>query len=424
MKHLTPLLLLALATAACSGGSAPQSAEAPCAGVDCVDQGAATKDKGKLLYYKHPMGLPDTSPTPKKDSMGMDYIPVYESDLVGAPAGGIAVASNIIQTIGVRTSPAEMHEFGRSVRAFGVVEENTRLQTAISARVEGWVENLAISAIGDNVKSGDLLFRLFSPDLIAAQRDYLVAVNTGAEGRIESAARRLKSLGLQDQSIDALRKTRRLEERAPIFAERDGVVSALDVREGTFLRPGDRVATIQDYSKVWIIASLAEQDLWGVKAGMHAMLDFPNIPDAARHGMVDYVYPTVDPKTRTGRVRIVLDNDDDTLRPGAYADVSFNVEARERLAVPSEAVLYDAQGAHVVLALGGGRFAPAAIETGISATGFTEVLSGLVSGDEVVISAQFLLDSESSLRESLRKLTNGDTPQDPAASEHDHRGHN
>lgn len=423
MKHLAPLLLLALAAAACSGGSAPEPAEEPSAGEVSHDQGAATKGKGKILYYKHPMGLPDTSPTPMKDSMGMDYLPVYESDLTDAPTGGIAVASNVIQTIGVRTAPAEMREFGRNVRAFGVVDENTRLQAVLSARVEGWVEDLAISAIGDAVKSGDLLFRLYSPVLIAAQRDFLVAVNSGTEGRIESSARRLKSLGLQDQTIDALRKTRRLEERAPIYAERDGVVAALDVREGTFLRPGDRIATIQDYSSVWIIASLAEQDMPGIEPAMHAMLDFPNIPEAARHGVIDYVYPTVDPETRTGKVRIVLDNADDILRPGAYADVSFTVDGRARLAVPGEAVLYDSRGAHVVVALGEGRFAPAPVETGVSGGGFTEITAGLNAGDEIVVSAQFLLDSESSLRESLQKLTDGGEPEAPAAATHDHKGH-
>lgn len=365
---------------------------------------SATEGKGEILYYKHPMGLPDTSPVPKKDSMGMDYIPVYENDAEGA-AGAIAIAPETIQTMGVRTAPVEMFNFGRTVRAYGAVEANTRLQTAIAARVEGWIDTLAVTAIGDEVKEGDLLFRLYSPDLIAAQQDFLVAVRSGSDGRIASASRRLVSLGLQEQTIGALRQRGSAEERAPVYAVHDGIVSALNVREGAFVKPGDQIAMLQDYSEVWVMTSIAEQDLGEINAGLPVDVDFPNVANARRRGTVDYVYPTVDPKTRTGRVRIVLANEDSILKPGAYADVSFTIGGRERIAAPSEAVLRDSRGAHVILALGDGRFAPRPVETGVVATGQTEIVAGLQEGDEVVVSGQFLIDSESSLRESFRKMT-------------------
>lgn len=423
MKRFLPILIL-LSVAGCARHGEPQNQQTPCTADDTAGgatiacentQGkAAPKGKGKILYYRNPMGLPDTSLSPKKDPMGMDYIPVYENDVDLQNGAGIVIAPNIIQTIGVRTTPVQSHEFGRKVRAFGAVEESTRLQSVVSARVEGWVDQLVITAVGDEVKKGDLLFRLYSPDLIAAQQDFLVAVRSGSEGRAKAAARRLKSLGLQQETIEALRKSRHVEERAPIFAERDGLISALDVREGAFVRPGERIAMIQNYKIVWVIASIAEQDLSGIEQDMRVRLDFPNVPNAARNGVIDYVYPTVDTKTRTGRIRIVLDNEDGFLRPGAYADVTFAVDSRVRLAVPSEAVLHDSRGAYVVLALGEGRFAPAPVETGLVATGYTEILNGVTAGDKVVVSAQFLIDSESNLRESLHKMMEMESGKTPA----------
>lgn len=432
MKHL-PFLLITLLAAGCAGENPPdEQKQRPAESRDASDADAqadseasaaegAPKKKGRILYYRNPMGLPDTSPVPKKDSMGMDYIPVYESDVAAEPSVGVAVSQNVMQTIGVRTSPVRMEDFGRAVSAFGAVEENTRLQSVVAARVDGWIEGLAVTAVGDAIEKGDLLFRLYSPDLIAAQQDFLVAAKSGSDARAASAARRLKSLGLQDETIAALKARGSIEERAPVYADRNGVVSALDVREGAFVRPGGRIAAIQDYSEVWVIASLAEQDLAGIRPGLPVNVDFPNIPGAERKGSVDYVYPTVDPKTRTGAVRIVLDNEDDILRPGAYANVLITVDAGERLAVPSEAVLRDSRGAHVVIALGEGRFAPAEVETGIAAMGVTEIISGLEAGDEVVVSGQFLIDSESSLRESFRKMTGSEPAADHEADEH--KGH-
>lgn len=428
MKHF-PLLLITLLAAGCADENPPNeqtpSQEASDADARSDSEASATetapKKKGRILYYRNPMGLPDVSPVPKKDSMGMDYIPVYDSDVAAEPAEGVAVSPNVMQTIGVRTSPVRRENFGRLVRAFGAVEENTRLQSVVSARVDGWIEGLAITAVGDAVEKGDLLFRLYSPDLIAAQQDFLVAAKSGSGPRAASAARRLKSLGLQDETIAALKARASIEERAPVYADRNGVVSALDVREGAFVQPGGRIAAIQDYSEVWVIASLAEQDLAAIRPGLPVRVDFPNIPGAEREGTVDYIYPTVDSKTRTGAVRIVLDNEDDVLRPGAYADVSIMIDAGERLAVPSEAVLRDSRGAHVVLALGEGRFAPADVEIGIAAMGVTEIVSGLEAGDDVVVSGQFLIDSESSLRESFRKMSGVEPAADREVD--DHKGH-
>lgn len=345
---------------------------------------------------------------------GMDLVPVSEAPSGdGGDQAGIAVSPAMFQTMGVRTAPAAVVSFARPVRAFGRVEPSTRAETVAASRVEGWIEDLAVTAEGDRVEAGDLLYRVYSPDLIGAQQDYLAALRSGAGGRIEAAAQRLRSLGMQDGVIATLREGRAVIERMPVTAEENGVISALSVRDGTYVTPGDVILRLQRYDEVWIIASVAEQDLPSIAEGTSATVAVSAAAVPEREALVDYVYPTVDPETRTGRVRIVLSNDDQALRPGAYADVTFSVDARPRLSVPSEAILRDSRGAHVVMALGGGRFAPRPVQTGLSALGRTEIIAGLEPGEEIVTSGQFLLDSEASLREGFSKMSGGLGPEVP-----------
>lgn len=396
------------------------------------DRKATPADKGEILYYRNPMGLADTSPTPKKDWMGMDYIPVYENEDAGG-GSAVVVAPETIQTLGVKIANAEEVAFGRTIRTFGAVADNARLLTEIASRVDGWIDELVITAVGDEVRDGDLIFRLRSPDLIAAKRDYVTALNSGSAGWAASSATRLKSLGVQEQAIAEVRASRRVDELTPFYAERDGVVSVLNVRKGAYIGAGDQIATIADYDEVWVLASIAEQDLPLIAAGAPAMVRFPNAA-SDQSAVVDYVYPTVDPKTRTGKARIVLANPDLALRPGAYADVTFEIGLKSRLAVPSEAILRDLDGAHVIMAMGEGRFMPMPVKTGLVSGGFTEILEGLNAGDPIVVSGQFLIDSESNLKESLSKLTAGNAghgaasdageitanPSEPQAHEHQH----
>ena len=388
----------------------PQNAEGGPAGEDKPPEATAGKarssGKGKIRYYRNPMGLPDTSPIPKKDSMGMDYIPVYENEDAGG-GSAVVVPSETVQTLGVKIANAEEVAFGRTIRTFGAVADNARLLTEITSRVDGWIDELVITAVGDEVRKGDLIFRLRSPDLIAAKRDYVTALNSGSANWAASSATRLKSLGVQDQTIAEIKSGRTVDELTPFYAERDGIVSMLNVRKGAFIKSGDQIATIADYGEVWVIASIAEQDLPLIAPGAPAAVKFPNAPAASRTATVDYVYPTVDPKTRTGKARLVLDNPDLALRPGAYADVSFEFGSQPRLAVPSEAILRDLNGAHVIMAMGEGRFMPMTVKTGLVAGGMTEIVEGLEPGDAIVVSGQFLIDSESNLKESLGKLTAG-----------------
>lgn len=348
---------------------------------------------------------------------GMDLVPIsaegeQESGkiLKGDDKGAVTISPEMIQNIGVRTEKAEAARFGADVRSYGAVTENVRIQHDISSRVAGWVEELKVTAVGDEVKKGELLFALYSPDLISAQQDYIAALATGAKGRISSSAKRLKSLGIQDQALAEIKKKRRKLQNVPFYSEADGIVSKLNIRQGTYVKSGMQLAVIQDYSSVWINVSVAEKDLGFLSKDMKAEVTLPNLSSQNLTARIDYIYPTIDKTSRTGQVRLVLDNLDGTLRPGAYADVSFETTSVKRLAIPSEAILRSSDGNYVVVALGNGRFQSVAVKTGIHNKGRVQVLSGLNEGDDVVVSSQFMIDSESSLRESFRKMQKIQTP--------------
>ena len=337
---------------------------------------------------------------------GMDLIAVVIQQQSGAGEGLIVrVSPEMIQTMGVRTALVEAARFDQWLRAFGNVVSNERLESVSVARSEGWIEDLAVRAEGDEVVRGELLYRVYSPALIAAQKDFLAALEAGRRTRIDSGRQRLISDGMQAAAINQLIENREVIERLPVYAEAAGTVAGLAVREGDYIKPGTPVMRLQSYARVWVIASIPEADLPLLTTGQAVSLDFPSAPEAAGRGTVDYIYPTIDPKTRTADVRIEVGNASGALRPGAYADIQFSLGAGEtRLSVPTEALLRDSRGEHVIVSLGKGRFAGRAVETGAVGGGRTEILAGLEAGERVVVSGQFMLDSEANLREGLAKL--------------------
>ncbi len=322
----------------------------------------------------------------------------------------VTIPPETIQNMGVRTERAASARFGAGIRSYGLIAENARRTHAVSSRVAGWIEALEITAVGDQVGAGDLLFTLYSPDLISAQQDYLAALAAGVEGRIRSSAGRLRALGAGTKALEQIRAERRKLEQFPFYAEAEGIVRELMVRQGSYVRPGMQVATIQDYRSVWVEASVAEKDLRFLSQGGKATVTFPNLGGIERAARIDYIHPTIELDSRTARVRLVLGNADGLLKPGAYADVLFETAIEKRLSIPSEAVLKSSAGSFVVVALGGGRFQSRMIRTGIHHRGRSEVVHGLEDGDEVVVSSQFLIDSESALRESFRKLQKAQAP--------------
>ncbi|MES9992247.1 MAG: efflux RND transporter periplasmic adaptor subunit [Candidatus Thiodiazotropha sp.] len=342
---------------------------------------------------------------------GMDLVKMESGpslDLQADEASGdralITIAPETIQNMGVRYGTPQATLFGRRIRAYGIVAENERLRSEVSSRVAGWIESLAVTAVGDGVKRGTLLYRLFSPELVAAQRDYLSALERESTSRIQSAAIRLGALGVSDSFITSLRKKGKVVERVPFYASAEGTLSELLVREGSYVRPGETLAVIQDYNTVWINAAVAEKDLVAIDDATQVRVMLPNLPGRIIETRVDYIHPTVDRSSRTGTVRLQLDNRDNLLRPGAYADVLFEVGMDRRLAVPDSALLLAADGPYLVVALGEGRFQPRKVGTGLSSGGYTEVVEGIEGDERIVVSGQFLIDSESALRESFQKL--------------------
>jgi Cu(I)/Ag(I) efflux system membrane fusion protein len=316
----------------------------------------------------------------------------------------VTIDPETIQNTGIRSEEAQMASFGTLVRSYGDVTENVRLQFDISARVEGWVEDLKVQAMGDEVKKGDMLFKLYSPALISAQQDLISAIATGYKGRIDSAAKRLVSLGMQKRAIEEVKSSRKAFQSVPYYAQVDGLVSAMNVRDGTYAKPGMNLMTLQNYDTVWVDVSVAEQDIPYITTETKAQVSLPALGLKGQKADIDYIYPTIDRATRTGRIRLVLDNADGKLKPGAYADVELETGVNRRLSIPSDAILKSKDGDFVVVAMDQGRFQPRKILAGLKYKGRTEVLEGLAENDRVVVSGQFLIDSESALRESFRKM--------------------
>ncbi len=376
---------------------------------DAVAQKQTPRKKGDSQAVKytcpmHPHYISDDKGT--CPICGMDLVKLDQSDASAGPTSAVArarvtVSPEVMQNMGVRIAPAEKANFGRSIRSYGIVQENERLQTEMTARLEGWVDELKVTAVGDRIKEGDLLFRLYSPELIVTQRDYVAARDRARKRNIEQ---RLKAFGIQPQVIRKLTRTGSVEQNIPFYADRDGTVSELMLNQGTYVKRGMMMLKVQNYTSVWLIVGVAEQDLPYISKGTPTAVSFPSMPDRQISGKVDYIYPTVDPKTRTGRVRLVIDNKDGAIRPGSYADVEFEIGADLRLAVPSEAVLKSDLGEYVIVSLGEGTFEPRMIKAGVRSGRWTEVSKGLTDDEKVVVSGQFLLDSESALRESFRKL--------------------
>ncbi|MCB1521619.1 MAG: efflux RND transporter periplasmic adaptor subunit [Hyphomicrobiaceae bacterium] len=340
---------------------------------------------------------------------GMDLVKLDGAAQAGGEAGAhqratVSIAPETLQTMGVRIAKAEISSFGRLIRSFGRIAENERAQTEMTARTEAWIEDLRIRAVGDEVKTGDLLFTMYAPEFIVTQRDYLDSLKSRDRTRSQSIKTRLNAFGMQDRAIAQLESSQTVMDFVPFYADRNGKVAMIELRPGSYVSRGTMLTRIQDYTEVWLMVSVSEKDLTFIQPGTPARVTFPNIPGREVFAKVEYVYPTVDPRTRTGQVRLVLDNADGQLRPGAYADVAFEVRTDQRLAVPSEAILESGGVRYVVASLGDGRFEPRAVKTGLTSGRWTEVSGEITAGEDIVVSGQFLIDSESALRESFRKL--------------------
>lgn len=337
---------------------------------------------------------------------GMNLVPLGQ-DQSGRQKmpGVVALTPEMVQMIGVRIAPVVKRAFGNQVRAVGSIVPNERTEYKITSRAAGWIERLAISAVGDRVTKDQELYRIHSPDLLIAQTDYLIGLKRGEPLGKETHYKLFDHYQVDKRVEEQLKATKKPVLAVPYYAARDGVVSALNVKEGSYVTLDMVLAVLQDYSMVWVNVSVPEKDLPFVTQESAVEVRLSSHPGHYFPATVDYIYPAIEPETRTGTIRLVVKNPDGFLKVGGYADVTLVGAAAERIAVPSEAVLRDSVGDHVIIALGEGMFAPRAVKTGVSSKGMTEILEGVKEGEQVVLSGQFLIDSESNLRESLNKLS-------------------
>lgn len=364
--------------------------------------------KGKLLYYRNPMGLPDISYEPKKDSMGMDYIAVYENE--GAGDGNvIEVSPDKIQKLGVMTTPAIEKQLSRTIRAVGSVQPDESRQIAVSSRFDGWVDRLYVSKTGEMVEKGQKLLEISSPDLRAAQRNYLTAIKQSPE-LLQVALERLQNQGLSKQQVAELQNQRTVPPSTGIYAPGAGQVVEKTVIQGAWVKAGDMLYRLLDLRHVWVIAEVYERDLAALEPGQQAHIIFSAFPGKTFSGTVSLIYPEISMETRTAKVRIELDNKDLLFRSGMYADVDIATQltAVAALSIPESAVLDDGQHQTVLVSLGDGKFEPRPVRLGGRADGYAEVLEGLASGEDVVVSANFLIDAESNLQAALRAFVGKD----------------
>ena len=339
---------------------------------------------------------------------GMNLVPKNEGNESNEghedkPEGAFLIDPSYIQTLGVKTSGVSHHEFGKSIRAFGQIAASTRLEYAVDVRTKGWIVDLAVDAVGDTVKKGDLLFTYYSPDLMNAQSDFLIG------SRVGNAAQRLRLYGMEDKAIAELKERGKFFEETPFYAPADGTVTMLNVRKGAHVNEGGSVLKLQDFSKLWVNADVPLRDVQFLEVGIPAKITIPETGEK-NEALVDFIHPVNDPQNRTVTVRLVLDNPDGALKPDTYVDAAFNAKVQSRLAVPAEAVLYSGMGAYVIEDAGDGYFRPVMVETGITSQGLTEITSGLSHGQSIVKSGQFMLDAESNLKGGM------------AAMGHDHGG--
>lgn len=368
----------------------------------------AAKDKGasrKILYYRNPMGLADTSPAPKKDWMGMDYIPVYEGE---DEPGTVTVSLDKVQRSGVRTAPVERRSLIQAVRAPGTAKPDERSLRIVSLRADGFIEKLYVNETGKHVEAGERLFRVYSPQIVSAQVDYRTNTAPGGGLRSESGAlQKLKNLDVPDAVIEALRKDPNPQMSIDWPAPATGVVMQKRVIEGQMARAGEELYRIADLTSIWVIADIAEQDLDFVRIGAPATATFRAFPGRSFVGRVTFVLHELDMNTRTAKARIEVHNPDHIIKHEMYADVDISARAGEaaRLVVPASAVIDSGTRQVVIVAKGEGRFQPRPVKLGMRGGDQVEILDGVTEGEEVVTSANFLIDAESNLKAALQAFT-------------------
>ena len=365
---------------------------------------AIAEEEKEILYWVAPMDPNYRREKSGKSPMGMDLIPYYAGE--DTSGSTVTITPTVVQNLGVRTAKAELTRLWRGIDTVGYVGYDESKVSHIHLRTEGWIEKLAVKSEGERVKKGDFLFDVYSPKLVNAQEELVTALTMGNKGLVRATKERLSALGISTGQINRLEKNRKVKQRISIYAPQDGVVSELPVREGMFVKPSMKVMTLGDLSSVWLLAEVFERQSQWVEDGQSAEVSLSYIPGKTWQGKVEYIYPSLDPKTRTLKVRLRFDNPGERLKPNMYANVKIFGGAKENtIVIPIEGLIRTGRNERVIIALGEGKFEAREVKVGVESGNYVEIINGDNDGEKIVTSGQFLIDSEASMRASLTRMS-------------------
>jgi len=378
------------------------------------------KAEKRIMFYRNPMNPAITSPVPAKDEMGMDYMPVYaDGGASDQPAGTVSIDPTTVQNIGVRTTTAQRRTLSRHIRTIGRIDYDEERLSRLYPKIDGWIEKLYINKTGEAVKKNTILLEIYSPQLVSSQEEYLLAlqnrdnlqsspfeeIRRGAISLAQAARERLTFLDVPEHQIRDLETTRQIKKTLHIHSPFAGIVTHIGARQGQYVTPQTELYRIADLSRVWVYVDVYEDDLGWVSVGDLADMRVTALPSRAFEGKVTAIYPYLEAKTRTARVRLEFTNRDLSLKPDMYANIVLHASRQvDAITIPTEAVVRSGAREIVFIVAGAGKFAPRQVRLGVSSEGQTQVLEGLRADEEVVVSAQFLIDSESKLREAVAKM--------------------
>ena len=367
-------------------------------------------DEAEILYWVAPMDANYRRDKPGKSPMGMELVPVYaNASGDSGDSGKVIIAAEVIQNLGVRTATVERSPLWRAIDTVGYVEYDETRVSHIHLRTEGWIEQLVAHSEGERISKGEQLLALYSPELVNAQEEFVQALALGNNTLTRASRERLVALGIPADQVKQLEKTRKVRQNIAIYSPQDGVVSKLMVRLGMYVTPKTQVMSLADLSSVWLIAEVFESQADWVKVGQTAEVSLAFLPGRIWEGTVEYIYPSLDAKTRTLKARLRFDNPDEALKPNMYANVRiFGGVRDDTIVIPVEALIRTGRESRVVMALGEGRFASRTVTAGIESGDWVEIVAGLEPGEAVVTSGQFLIDSEASLKASMTRMQASD----------------
>ncbi|MBE0370804.1 efflux RND transporter periplasmic adaptor subunit [Pseudoalteromonas aurantia] len=363
------------------------------------------------LYWVAPMDDNYRRDKPGLSPMGMDLVPVYanEGNQESVSPGTVMIDPSVINNLGVRTAPVQRKAWQQQIETVGYVQYDEDSMVHIHPRVEGWIETLYVKSAGDKVSQGQPLYTLYSPQLVNAQEEYLIALKRNNQTLMSAAADRLRALQLSDEFIERLKKRQKIRQSITFYASQSGVVDVLKIREGFYVQPGTTLMSLATLDQVWVEAEVFERDTAFIELGLPVTMTLDYLPNKQWGGKVDYIYPSLNATTRTLRVRLRFDNPQQQLKPNMFAQVSIATKPQPaQLHVPKEAVIRTGKQDRVVLALGDGKFKSVVVTVGSVKHDFIQIIDGLVEGDEVVTSAHFLIDSESSKNSDFMRMHHDD----------------